>query len=202
MNTCSAACSPAPAVAGRGTGPEMDPSLRQPWHIGAGLCLWLLIASQLAPVPASAQVRAGDMVGSRPALVVETLDGGVFDLSRQRGQWLVINFWATWCAPCIKEIPELSALADREDVVVLGLNYEEIGRAELDAFVAEHQPRYAIAPVDPWQPLEAFPVPRAMPVTYLLDPAGTVVQAWLGPVDQALIERAMVPATQAVADDD
>lgn len=159
-------------------------------------CLLLALAC-LVPLPAVSQpVRAGDMVGSRPELVVDTLDGTRFDLSAQRGRWVVLNFWATWCAPCIKEIPELSALADRLDVVVLGLDYEEIERGELAAFLATHQPRYAIAPVDPWQPPAGFPVPRGLPVTYLVDTTGVVVQAWLGPVDQAMIEQAMREAAR------
>ncbi len=186
---------------GRGTSSAVHRPARHlagcPWSARALLAIACLALAPLLSAPAWGQARVGSMVGTQPALVVETLDGERFDLAEQRGRWLVINFWATWCAPCIKEIPELSALADRDDVVVLGLDYEEIERDELDAFLAEHQPRYAIAPIDPWEPLDEFPVPRGLPVTYLINPGGTVVEAWLGPVDKAMIEQAMVSATEA-----
>jgi len=179
---------------------------RQPGIALALLAMACLVLTALISPPAWGQARVGSMVGTQPALVVDTLDGDRFDLAEQRGRWVVINFWATWCAPCIKEIPELSELADRDDVVVLGLDYEEIERDELDAFLAQHQPRYAIAPIDPWQPLAGFPVPRGLPVTYLIDAGGTVVEAWLGPVDKTMIEQAMIEqaveqATTSAADE-
>jgi thiol-disulfide isomerase/thioredoxin len=155
-----------------------------------------LVASAL-----SAQ-SAADLVGSRPELRIATLDDGEFDLARQRGKWVVLNYWATWCAPCIKEIPELSELADRDDVEVLGLDFEDIEREELDAFLVRHPARYPIAPVDPFEPPTAFPVPRGLPMTYLIDPEGIVVQAFLGPVTRAEIEREMARASAGSADDE
>lgn len=54
-----------------------------------------------------------------PQLQVPTVDGKSYDLASHRGQWVVVNFWATWCAPCLQEMPELSALhAMRSNVEV------------------------------------------------------------------------------------
>lgn len=151
----------------------------------------LLLAALVAPAVAQ---RVDEVVGTRPDLAVRTLDGSKFDLAAQRGKWVVVNYWATWCAPCIKEIPELSELADRDDVEVLGLDFEEIERADLDAFLARHPPRYAIAPVDVYDPPTAFPVPRGLPMTWLVDRDGVVAHGFVGPVTRVEIEQAMVDA--------
>jgi thiol-disulfide isomerase/thioredoxin len=122
-------------------------------------------------------------------LSVATLDHGSFDLSRQRGRWVVVNFWATWCAPCRKEMPELDALhREREDVEVLGLAFEEIAVEDMRAFLTERPVSYPIAIVDVYAPPAAFEVPRGMPMTYLLSPAGAIAHRWLGPVTKAEIE--------------
>lgn len=142
---------------------------------------------------AQAQTAQG-LVGTTPTLVIGTLDGASFDLSAQRGRWVVLNWWATWCGPCIKEIPELNELARRDDVAVLGLDFEEIERADLDAFLVEHPVGYPIAPVDVFEPPAGFPVPRGLPLTYLVAPDGVVAKAFVGPVTRADLERAIADA--------
>lgn len=151
-------------------------------------------APETVPAPAATPARASDLVGTAPALSIDTLEHGRFELAAQRGRWVVLNFWATWCAPCIKEIPELGELAQRQDVAVLGLAYEEIERADLEAFLREHPARYAIAPVDVYDPPAGFPAPRGLPLTYLVDPRGVVAEVFLGPVTRADLETAMANA--------
>ncbi|WP_051282797.1 TlpA family protein disulfide reductase [Silanimonas lenta] len=147
-----------------------------------------------APAPASAASDAGDAVppaSSRefPALVVETVDHGRFELAAHRGQWVVVNFWATWCAPCLKEIPDLNALDAREDVQVVGLAYEETTAEDLRAFyAAKVRPTYPVAIVDVYAPPADFETPRGLPLTILVDPAGKAVHTFLGPVTKRDIE--------------
>lgn len=127
---------------------------------------------------------------AQPALVVETLDHGRFDLAAKRGQWVVVNFWATWCAPCLKEIPDLNALdAKREDLEVVGLAYEEITPEAMRAFYGEKvRPEYPVAIVDVYNPPADFETPRGLPFTILVAPDGTVAHQFLGPVTGADIE--------------
>ncbi len=146
------------------------------------LCLFagLLAASQLLAASGEATLP------SHPQLQVETLDGGRFDLQSHRGRWVVINYWATWCAPCLKELPDLSAFnTARDDVEVIGLAFEEIDPAEMRAFLKQRPVSYPIALIDVYQPPADFSVPRGLPMTYLIDPQGAVTRRFLGPVTSA-----------------
>lgn len=142
-------------------------------------------ANEQAPAPMPAQ----------PGLQVATIDGTPYDLSAHRGKWVVVNYWATWCGPCLKEMPELSALdAMREHIEVIGLAYEEIEPAAMQAFLKQHPVVYPIAVVDVYDPPKDFATPRGLPMTYLIAPDGKVAKQFLGPVTAKDIEGAIAAA--------
>ena len=130
-----------------------------------------------------------------PSLRVTTLDGAHYDLAAHRGKWVVVNFWATWCTPCLKEMPELSALdAMREHIEVIGLAYDDIQPAELKAFLQKHPVVYPVAIVDTYAPPADFATPRGLPTTYLIAPDGKVARQFLGPVTAKDVEAAIAAA--------
>ncbi|HNR91989.1 MAG TPA: TlpA disulfide reductase family protein [Dokdonella sp.] len=130
-----------------------------------------------------------------PTLNVTTLDGTTFDLSEQRGKWVIVNFWATWCAPCIAEMPELSAFVDsRHDVVAIGLAYEDTDKEEIVEFLKIRPVSYAIAQVDVSDPPKDFATPRGLPTTYLIAPDGTVARHFLGPITEKDLADAIAKA--------
>jgi len=130
-----------------------------------------------------------------PSLKLATVDGKPYDLAAHRGKWVVVNFWATWCAPCLKEMPELSALdAMREHIEVIGLAYEDIEPTAMQSFLKEHPVVYPVAIIDTFEPPEDFATPRGLPMTYLISPEGKVVRQFLGPVTAHDIESAIAVA--------
>lgn len=148
-----------------------------------------------AKVEAEPADKAAPAVEPKPAvptLKLTAIDGKPYDLAEHRGKWVVVNFWATWCAPCLKEMPELSALdAMREHIEVVGLAYEEVEPKEMQAFLTAHPVVYPIAIVDVYDPPKDFETPRGLPMTYLIAPDGKVAKRFLGPVTAKEIESAI-----------
>lgn len=114
---------------------------------------------------------------------LQQLHGEAISLSDFRGKWVILNYWATWCAPCRKEIPELSALNEsRADIVVLGLAFEDTDIESFDQFLKEFHLSYAVLLVDVYAPPEPFGAPRVLPTSIILNPAGAPVKTFMGPV--------------------
>ena len=164
--------------AGQGAGPAVDAP-----------------GADRAPAEAAPAAGKASLGADFPALAVTTLDGDRYDLAGRRGRWVVVNFWATWCAPCIKEMPELSALdAMREHVEVIGLAYEDTDAETLRAFLAERPVVYPIAIIGTYDPPADFPTPRGLPLTVLVGPDGRRVKNFLGPVTALELEQAIEAA--------
>ncbi len=118
------------------------------------------------------------------------LDGQPHRLSDYRGQWVVVNYWATWCRPCRKEIPDLSSLHDeRDDITVLGLTFEDIDSEAVKAFLEDYPASYPILMVDVYTPPPELGAPRVLPTTFLIDPSGALLETWLGPITSQMISQ-------------
>ncbi|WP_428603445.1 TlpA disulfide reductase family protein [Sedimenticola sp.] len=127
------------------------------------------------------------------------LQGKDRTLAEFRGQWLLVNFWATWCPPCIEEMPELERFyldhKDR-DARVIGINMEDIPLQRLKEFVEEAFISYPIllAPADGYTPLGPIP---ALPTSILISPQGDVVARHVGGMTAVMIERLLKQAEQS-----
>jgi thiol-disulfide isomerase/thioredoxin len=116
-------------------------------------------------------------------------------LEQLRGQWVLINYWAQWCKPCIEEIPELNALDRKYDnVTVLGVNFDGATGEELANQTRQLGLAFASLEQDPAAEL-GVPRPVVLPSTLVLDPEGRLVTTLVGPQTLASLEEATVRST-------
>ena len=129
-----------------------------------------------------------------PEFSGETLNGGSFDMAAQRGRWLVVNFFSTWCVQCVVEHPELVAFHDRyrsdPDVRLVSVVFQD----EVDViarFFTEQGGDWPIVISNTGRIAIDFGV-TAVPETYLVDPLGRVVAKFTGGVTLAGLESQLV----------
>lgn len=151
-----------------------------------------LLVSVLTALLALANVAHADQTTLRPGLKVTTLSGKAFDLAAQRGHWVVVNFWATWCRPCIKEMPDISRFVrEHPNVRAIGLAFDDAPKADIAAFVKAHPVDYPIAALDVFHPPADFGAPLGLPTTYLIAPDGRVAKKFIGPITAAKLVAAI-----------
>jgi thiol-disulfide isomerase/thioredoxin len=127
---------------------------------------------------------------SRPLDFVDT-DGNGYRYSDIQGKWQVINYWATWCAPCIREIPELIRLNENNDnVVVFGVNFDAPEGEEITRQIEKMGITFPVYQEDPGVRL-GIEMPEVLPTTVLVDPEGKIAGVLVGPQTEASLLTAM-----------
>jgi cytochrome c biogenesis protein CcmG, thiol:disulfide interchange protein DsbE len=153
---------------------------------------WLLLTGGIFWVTGSGRQAGAFAPGSRlPELAVDLSDGSRFQLSEARKHVTVLNFWASYCAPCRAEAPILSALQG-PDVRVVGLSIEGLPEPQMLRAAEDFGMRYPIAPADS-DLLDRMRV-RAVPTTYVIARDGTITLSRVGGVTRDELEAAIAEA--------
>ena len=135
------------------------------------------------------------LVGCSSEPSFRVADGSSIRFSDLHGEWVVLNYWAEWCAPCREEIPELNELRQQGsqrgvEIRVLGVNYDGLEGADLNAVMERMEIEFPVLVDDP---RENFRISRAevLPMTVVIDPKGTVQAVLAGPqTAESLLARA------------
>lgn len=154
-----------------------------------------------AATPPTTTTAAGADVGQiLPPYQAKRLDGSAFDLAGERDKVVLLNVWATWCGPCVYEIPELQALHVKygpRGFEVVGASVDEGDPADVKAFADEHKMTYPVV-LDPEGKVAGLLDASVLPTTVLIDRNGRIVWKKIGaimPQDDTLtkaIEQALV----------
>ena len=133
--------------------------------------------------PSEERATQSPLLGrSAPAIAGETLEGDAYDLADTRGRWVVVNFFATWCTPCIVEHPELVDFQERHvelgDAAVVSVLFDD-DPARARRFFQREGGEWPVV-IDPDGAIGvAYGVAR-VPESFLVAPDGTVVQRLVG----------------------
>jgi peroxiredoxin len=137
-----------------------------------------------------------------PAFSAAALDGGTLGLAQFRGQHVLLNFWATWCPPCLEEMPSMDALYKHfkaRNFVVLAISSDKEGASIVKAFIDKLRVSFPIA-LDPDGRIASVYGARNLPMSILVNPEGRVEAAAQGARDWAskeafeIIDERLAPA--------
>jgi len=112
---------------------------------------------------------------------IEIFNGPDTSLNKLNGNWIVINYWADWCAPCIKEIPELNEFAEEnKELLVFTFNFDQLDEDDLKPVANRFNirvPSLITHPRDIW----GIQTPPAVPATFFINPNGELVLSLFRP---------------------
>jgi cytochrome c biogenesis protein CcmG/thiol:disulfide interchange protein DsbE len=154
----------------------------------------VLLVFALASVLALDRARAAPEIGeAAPPLVLTAIDGTSIDLAKLRGKVVLVNFWATWCAPCRKEMPVLDAFYRRHrgqgfELIGISIDFARDAAKMRKVAAGVSYPAVGINDIG----VNGFGAPEGVPVTYVIDAEGIIRDKFIA-VPNKLLNDVVVP---------
>ena len=171
----------------------------------------LIILLLITPIHASQALSFGEVIDSvkqlmpwhesTPELTFKLTDtkGNIFTEKNTRGKYLVVNFWATWCSPCLKEIPAFVEFYEEnsEHVEILGLDFEPVNIELINEFVERFSINYPLILYTHINDSEytKFGEIVGMPTTLIYSPDGELLQTFMGEITIEDLKKYIAPIT-------
>ena len=161
-------------------------------------------AEEKTTQPSADKAPPGPSAKSAPSFTLQDLNGKQVSLSDFKGKVVILDFWATWCPPCVKEIPHFIALYEQykdQGFAIVGISVDRGGISVVKSFARKYQVNYPILMTD-GQVDKAYGDIPSIPTTFVIDSAGNIRQKYVGYRDKAvfeadikaLLEEAKVPS--------
>lgn len=157
------------------------------------VCLFVFLAgcdANQSNTSSTEPTKSSAKAAESPHAIIKTVTGELIDFSHLKRKWVIVNYWANWCEPCKKEIPELNKFADehQSDVYLVGVNYDGVSNNQLLELIAQNEIHYFSALTDPTQQLGLGDIP-GLPITFVFNNKGKLLKQLTGPQTQASLEE-------------
>lgn len=122
-----------------------------------------------------------------PDFTLKLTDGKDIKLSDHKGKIVIIDFWATWCPPCRRGIPDLVDIQKKyqEDVVIIGISLDRETKPDVVPFIKKYEVNYPVA-YGTTEVVEAFGNIEAIPTSFIIDKSGQIVDKHIGLVNKSI----------------
>ncbi len=147
-------------------------------------------AEEKTTQPSGDKAPPGPSAKSAPSFTLQDLNGKQVSLSDFKGKVVILDFWATWCPPCVKEIPHFIALYEQykdQGFAIVGISVDREGISVVKSFARKYQVNYPILMTD-GQVDKAYGGIPSIPTTFVIDSAGNIRQKYVGYRDKAVFE--------------